>query len=524
MVARDVLLLVVALARVDEAVIEPPPLVEQREDGRAAVPGDVGNLVTVVGVGRVGDVDGLLIGVLELGRHLQLAEREQGVQHGVHALDLHFAQIEHRPAELLSLGIGDDFICDFVVVGVDRNVEHPHERRFLKIARVFQADVELFGIFGLEEGVAHVRIVEVVEGRHTEHPFVEGAYREVVVFQHFERSEERRGSHSLVWPGFEALDLFVDKVTQHAGLHLQPSPFKCRGQCGHMGIARRKGEGAIAFCGHVKSGVERIPLEVIGQRHLPVFEDVVEISAREIELLLLVGVLGLDQLGVLILVMGVVGGVLGVEQRAEFLRPAVGQRSLDERVGVPQPLTMAKDVVDDGSRDAAFGVVGVGPHGPLSVGHLAVESGLHARSVDVAVLSVGRCVVGDLAQRVAAAVAEFVPAGGIDPLAAERRADGVGDLILVAHRGIDEPERAGLHRGLEIGPLALLEAGAPRSDVDGSRGPEILGRLENVTLLSVIERYFLHVVQREAPQIDLPVLGVAQLDSVVEDRHVVGAH
>ena len=56
--------------------------------------------------------------------------------------------------------------------------------------------------------------------KNTEHPFVEGAYREVVVFQHFERSEKRRGSHSLVGPGFEALDLFVDKVTQHAGLHL----------------------------------------------------------------------------------------------------------------------------------------------------------------------------------------------------------------------------------------------------------------------------------------------------------------
>ena len=91
------------------------------------MPGDVGNLVAVVGVGRVGDVDGLLIGVLELGRHLQFAEREQGVQHGVHALDLHFAQIEHRPAELLPLGVGDDLVRDFVVVGIDRNVEHPHE-------------------------------------------------------------------------------------------------------------------------------------------------------------------------------------------------------------------------------------------------------------------------------------------------------------------------------------------------------------------------------------------------------------
>ena len=291
-----------------------------------------------------------------------------------------------------------------------------------------------------------------------------------------------------------------------------------------MGVARRVGEGAVALGGHVERGVERVPLEVVGQRHLPVLQDVAEIGAREVELLLLIGVLGLDQLGVLILVVGVVGGVLGVEQRAEPLRPAVGQRALDERVGVPQPFAVAEDVVDNGSRDAALGVVGVGSHGPLSVGHLSVEPGLHAGGVYVAVLPVGCRVVGDLAQRVAAAVAEFVPAGGVGPLAAERRADGVGDLVLVAHRGVDEPERAGLHRGLEIGPLALLEAGAPRGYVDRSGGSEILGRLENVAFLTVVERYFLHVVQREASQIDLSVLGVAQLDAVVEHGHVVGAH
>lgn len=36
-----------------------------------------------------------------------------------------------------------------------------------------------------------------------------------------------------------------------------------------------------------------------------------------------------------------------------------------------------------------------------------MKPGLHARGVDVAVLSVGRRVVGDLAQRFAAAVAEL---------------------------------------------------------------------------------------------------------------------
>ena len=66
--------------------------------------------------------------------------------------------------------------------------------------------------------------------------------------------------------------------------------------------------------------------------------------------------------------------------------------------------------------------------------------------------------------------------------------------------------------------------GAPRGDVDRSGGSEILGRLENIALLTVVERDLLHVVQREAPQIDLSVLGVAQLDAVVEHGHVVSAH
>lgn len=44
-----------------------------------------------------------------------------------------------------------------------------------------------------------------------------------------------------------------------------------------------------------------------------------------------------------------------------------------------------------------------------SVGRFSVKPGLHARGVDVAVLSVGRRVVGDLAQRVAAAADLYRP-------------------------------------------------------------------------------------------------------------------
>ena len=70
-------------------------------------------------------------------------------------------------------------------------------------------------------------------------------------------------------------------------------------------------------------------------------KDVVEVGAREVEFLLFVGVLGLDQLGVLILVMGVVGGVLGVEQRAEFLRPAVEMCIRDScEIALAQPFSI----------------------------------------------------------------------------------------------------------------------------------------------------------------------------------------
>lgn len=65
---------------------------------------------------------------------------------------------------------------------------------------------------------------------------------------------------------------------------------------------------------------------------------------------------------------------------------------------------------------------------------------------------------------------------------------------------------------------------APRGDVDRAGGSEILRRLEDVAFLTVVERDLLHVVQREAAQVDLAVLGVAQLDAVVEYGHVVGAH
>ena len=56
---------VIAFARVDEAVVQLPTTPAEGDDGRTAVPRDIGYLPTIVAVGGIGEVLGLLIGVGE---------------------------------------------------------------------------------------------------------------------------------------------------------------------------------------------------------------------------------------------------------------------------------------------------------------------------------------------------------------------------------------------------------------------------------------------------------------------------
>jgi len=60
--------------------------------------------------------------------------------------------------------------------------------------------------------------------------------------------------------------------------------------------------------------------------------------------------------------------------------------------------------------------------------------------------------------------------------------------------------------------------------VNGPRRAKIFCRLEDVALLPVIEGYLLDIIQGELSQVNLPVLGVTQLDAIVKDPHVVGTH
>ena len=72
--------------------------------------------------------------------------------------------------------------------------------------------------------------------------------------------------------------------------------------------------------------------------------------------------------------------------------------------------------------------------------------------------------------------------------------------------------------------LVVLKPWTAGAYVDGSCVGKLAGRLEDGTLLTVVEQQLLDVVQRELSQIHLSVLGIAQLYAVVEDAQVAGAH
>ena len=177
-VIEDVLLFVVTLSGIDERVVQIPALVLQAEDGRSRVPGDIGNLVVVIAVGRIRHVTGILIGILGTGRRYKiLTDLEVCLCLHVDALDMHLAQVEHRPTELLTLGIGHNLIVYRIIICVEVHLSMTDDA----VGEVLvqgEAHIILRGPFWHKVRIAHIGIVEVVERRHTETLLHVGPQRE----------------------------------------------------------------------------------------------------------------------------------------------------------------------------------------------------------------------------------------------------------------------------------------------------------------------------------------------------------
>ena len=128
-VVNRVFLLTVAFAYVNERIVESvvvpaAALPVESQHHAAAMPRDIGYLMTIISVVRIRHINSRLVGIIEpcAEREVQ-GQEERQVGFGIHAIDLDRTQIEHGPAELLPFGIRNDFVRHTVVIITDRCAE-----------------------------------------------------------------------------------------------------------------------------------------------------------------------------------------------------------------------------------------------------------------------------------------------------------------------------------------------------------------------------------------------------------------
>lgn len=125
---------------------------------------------------------------------------------------------------------------------------------------------------------------------------------------------------------------------------------------------------------------------------------------------------------------------------------------------------------------------------------------------DIAVLAYGSGIVHHLARTgVDTLVTKLVPACGMDEFPVYGSAEAIVEAVFVKHRGVHQPERTGFKDCPQIITLVFLELWRARTQVDRCRRGKVFGGLENLTLLSVVERNFLHIVEREFTEVNLSV-------------------
>ena len=124
----------------------------------------------------------------------------------------------------------------------------------------------------------------------------------------------------------------------------------------------------------------------------------------------------------------------------------------------------------------------------------AVQVGLYAFGMDVAVLSRGGGVPGGGAVEVFAFVAEVVFAAGGKGLAVDAQAQAVAQLPLIEGREAQQVAGPVFQASLPVLALPRGEMWPTGVDVDRLGRGEVAGGLEDGTLLSVVEGYLVDVL------------------------------
>ena len=460
---------------------------------------------------------GLLIGIGEACRGGDGTHQPLRLEREVDTADADMPEVDHRPLELVRGRHGDDLVIDIVQIAVCLHL-HAAQSSALEGLRVDHTEVVLRGVLGAEVLIPDEGIVQVVEGRHAEDPLVEATQAEVVLTQGLVAGDEG-GCPLALLGGLSALGLrpVVDVGVQEAGLCLQSAVAVVGSRCGEECEAGGVGEG-------VEVGREAIVLRIGGQCHAPVVAEAELVGGGEIALLLVVMIVDVHRRHIQPWVGEVVEVVVGVLRIGQQGVPAEGlaQCALRHHVGIPLTvlvLELPRLFAHEGSWVATLRAIEISLGAPLTFVKSSEEPRLEAQGVDIAVVTNGRRVVAVLLL-----VGEAVAPRGIEVFATHREVEGGGEALLVEEGGIDGGEGAYLESCLEVG-LALGGKGrAARRHVErGCRG-EALRRLEDGATLTIIYGDGLHVVEGEAPEVYLPVLRIAQLQAIIEDAHMLGAH
>ena len=312
-----------------------------------------------------------------------------------------------------------------------------------------------------------------------------------------------------------ALHPLLHKRAQQTALQLESVIIQGRSHSHHFRMPARIGKIR-------QVGIQQIELVIRRQTDLPERGQRPTVGQRGIPFLLVIMIVGVHQRLVLVRVgqvMQVIIRIFHVRHQAVPVGHILLERPLRKEIRIPLPVLVRELVAHNRSRVSPFRTIQVRLRPPIAPRQFSIKAPFHPQRIHITVLPHGSGIIPVLL-----AVGKFVFSRGVQVFRTPRRAHLLRQLPLPQQGRIGQPERTRLESRLDMLQFFSGKHRHPRLQINGTCRTEILGRLENGTLLSVVQGDRLHVVERETSQIDRPVLGIPQLHAIIEHPHMVRAH
>ena len=154
-------------------------------------------------------------------------------------------------------------------------------------------------------------------------------------------------------------------------------------------------EAFIRYSTHPLIAFECVILVVIRDREVPPVKDLYLIGQGQVHFLLQVLVIGRQQLDVIVLIMGVVIGIFDQQPCAPAVKPLILPGGLHKTIPIPESLSVAPDIIDDGSRHTTLRPVVIRMDAPETRGTVVMmQSQFSSDGIDVSVLPNSGGVIG----------------------------------------------------------------------------------------------------------------------------------